>query len=271
MRKVYNSLMIFRKRYTRKTITKTRFEKMRAEFLAKTGPAMELLFDMAERLPNVAFTVKNSKGQIIFTNRYNVEVSGWKEVEDMLGYTSEELYPPDQAAVYAGRDREVMESGIPIVERVYGFVADRSDSLNCVTVRPVTGLDGTRVGTATIYWRAQQKMQSANWYNPIRRSIVYLNEHYNENITVEQLAKIAHYSVAQFRKLFRNLTHLSPSNYITQVRVNAAKTLLKTTDRRISDIATEVGFFDHSQFIRTFRNSVGVTPFEYRKSFMASS
>ena len=263
--------MKFRERYTKKTIPKSRVEKMMADFLRATGPAMELMMDMFDRMPNVAFTIKNAEGRIMYTNRYNAEVSGWKHADDLRGYTSEELYPPDQAAVYAGRDREVMESGIPIVERVYGFVADRSDSLNCVTVRPVVGLDGTRVGTATVYWRAQQKMQAANWYNPIRRSIVYLNEHYNENITVEQLAKIAHYSVAQFRKLFRNTTHLSPSDYIMQVRINAAKTLLKTTDRRISDIATEVGFFDHSHFIRTFRNRVGSTPFEYRKSSMTPS
>ena len=149
-----------------------------ADFLRATGPAMELMMDMFDRMPNVAFTIKNAEGRIMYTNRYNAEVSGWKHADDLRGYTSEELYPPDQAAVYAGRDREVMESGIPIVERVYGFVADRSDSLNCVTVRPVVGLDGTRVGTATVYWRAQQKMQAANWYNPIRRSIVYLNEHY---------------------------------------------------------------------------------------------
>ena len=263
--------MKFRKRYTRKIIPKTRIEKMRADFLAATGPAMKLMIDMFERLPNVAFTIKNAEGRIMYTNRYNVDISGWKHVDDMLGYTSEELYPPDQAAVYAGRDREVMESGIPIVERIYGFVADRSDSLNCVTVRPIAGLDGTRVGTATVYWRAQHKMQAANWYNPIRRSIVYLNEHYNENITVGQLAKIAHYSTAQFRKLFHNTTHLSPSDYIIKVRINAAKTLLKTTDRRISDIATETGFFDHSHFIRTFRTHVGITPLEYRKNAMAQS
>lgn len=242
---------------------------LRDAFCRSAGPNLQLMIDLMESLPNVAFTVKNAEGRIIHTNRYNVDVSGWRSIDDMLGYTSEELYPPDQAAVYAGRDREVMESGEPIVERIYGFVADRSTNLNCVTVRPVIGLDGSRIGTATIYWRAQQKMQATNWYDPIRRSVVYLNDHYAENVTVEQLAKIAHYSVAQFRKLFQALTHLSPSAYITQVRINAAKTLLRTTDRRISDIAAETGFFDHSHFIRTFCRATGMTPAKYRKHRLA--
>ena len=111
-------------------------------------------------------------------------------------------------------------------------MADRSTDLNCVTVRPIVSIDGKRIGTATVYWRAQQKMRTANWYDPIRKAVVHLNEHYAENVTVGELAAIAHYSPAQFRRLFHSLTQMSPSDYITNVRVNAAKTLLGTTDRR---------------------------------------
>ena len=240
---------------------------MQQKFVKAAGPAIQLLVDLMENAPNMSLCIKNAEGRIMFTNRYNANVSGWSSVDDMLGYTSEELYPPDQAAVYANRDREVMETGVPIVERVYGFVADRSTNLNCVTIRPVLSADGmTRIGTATIYWRAQQKMRTANWYDPIRKAIIYLNEHYAENVSVHALAKIAHYSPAQFRRLFHSLTQMSPSDYIVNVRINAAKTLLGTTDRRISDIAVDAGFFDHAHFIRTFKRIVGVTPAKYRKN-----
>ena len=254
-----------RTRYTKRTIPRECVANMQKKFLKAAGPAMQLLVDLMENAPDMSLCIKNAEGRIMFTNNYNARISGWQSVDDMLGYTSEELYPPDQAAVYANRDREVMESGVPIVERVYGFVADRSTNLNCVTVRPIASIDGRRIGTATIYWRAQQKMRTANWYDPIRMAVVYLNEHYAENITVDTLAAIAHYSPAQFRRLFHSLTQMSPSDYITNVRINAAKTLLGTTDRRISDIAQDVGFFDHSHFIRTFKHTVGVTPAKYRR------
>lgn len=255
-----------RQRYTGKTVSSTAVARLQRDFLRKTGPAMKLMWELSDSFPDLALTVKDSEGRIVFTNRFNASISGWSSPADQIGYTSEELYPPDQATVYGGRDREVFESGKPIVERLYGFVADRSTDLNCVTVRPVVGLDGSRIGTATIYHRAQAKMKSFNWYDPIRRSIAYLNEHYAENVSVDQLARISHYSVAQFRKLFVKLMHMSPSEYVVQVRINAAKTLLKTTDRLIADIAAETGFCDHSHFIKTFRAATGQTPTEYRRS-----
>lgn len=269
-RKVYNLPMLHRTRYVKKTIPRERIDKMRRKFLKEAGPQMQLLMDLMESMPNVSLVVKNADGRIMYTNKYNLDVVGWESPDDVLGYNSEELYPPDQAAVYANRDREVMETGVPIVERVYGFVADRSTDLNCVTIRPILSTSGNRIGTATVYWRAQQKMRTANWYDPIRKAVVYLNEHYAERVSVEQLAKVAHYSPAQFRRLFHSLTQMSPADYITNVRINAAKTLLSTTDKRIADIAAETGFFDHSHFIRTFRQITGTTPAKYRRTNLSA-
>lgn len=258
--------MKYRTRYSNKTISTKRFQKMRADFFRKAGPSMQLLCDLMENMPDVSLCLKNAEGRIMHTNRQNADISCWRTVDEMLGYTSEELYPPDQAAVYANRDREVMATGKPIVERLYGFVADRSDNLNCVTVRPVISTDGKRIGTATVYWRAQRKMMAANWYDPVRKAVTYLNDHYAESVSVDDLARIAHYSPAQFRRLFKGLMQMSPSDYIANVRVNAAKTLLRTTDRRISDIAADTGFFDHSHFIRVFSRIVGKTPARYRRT-----
>ncbi len=270
VKKVYNSLMKYRTRYSKKTISQKRIKEMRREFTDAAGPSLQLLVDLMENMPGASLCVKNADGRIMFTNQYNADISGWRSAEDMVGYTSEELYEPDQAAVYANRDREVMESGVPIVERMYGFVADRSDSLNCVTVRPVLSARGKRIGTATVYWRAQKKMAAANWYEPIRKAIAHLNRHYTEDVSVAELANVAHYSPAQFRRLFKEVTQMSPSDYIASVRINAAKTLLKTTDRRICDIAVDIGFFDHSHFIRTFRRIVGRTPARYRKENLSA-
>ena len=260
--------MNYRTRYSKKTVSREEVERIREAFFQAAGPTLRLLIDLMETLPNVAFTLKDAKGRLVHTNPYNVMISGWRTMYDMVGYTSEELYPPDQAAVYAGRDREVFETGVPIVNRVFGFVANRLTDLNCVTVRPVVGTDGTRIGTATVYFRAQAKMQVANWYDPIRQAITYLNDHYKEKVPIERLALMSNYSVAQFRKHFRKLTQMSPSDYIARVRVNAAQTLLATTDKLITDIAAETGFYDHSHFIRTFRLLTGMTPAKYRSQRM---
>ena len=257
--------MPIRKHYLPITHSAKQIAKLRKEFFARAGASLQLLADMLENAPGIALVIKDECGRVLHTNRYNAQISGWSSPSDIIGYTSNELYPPDQAAVYSGRDYAVMKSGIPIIERLYGFVADRSTSLNCVTVRPIVGVAGKRVGTATIYWRADCKLGTANWYDPIRRAIVHLNEHYKENIPVSHLAALANYSEPQFRRLFKELTQQTPSQYLMQVRVNAAKTLLTTTDMLITSIAQETGFYDHAHLIRSFRAMTGQTPATFRK------
>lgn len=254
-----------RTRYSGRTVSPAQAAEIRRTFLEAAGPSFATMTEFFETIPEVAFVAKDAQGRIVHMNRYNLELCGWRSLDDVLGYTSEDLYEPDLAAVYAGRDREVMETGIPIIERIYGFVADRSTSLNCVTVRPVAGIAGHRIGTATVYWRAQRTMSAEHWYGPVRKAVAYLNDHYEENVTVADLAAIANYSVAQFRRRFHALMHQSPMEYLADVRVNVAKTLLKTTDRSVSDIAAEIGFFDHSHFIHAFRKGTGTTPMAYRR------
>jgi len=262
---VYNSTMRNRKRYTDATHSSQEIARWQNDFFRQAGPSLRLLADLMSNAPGLSLVIKDAKGRIMHTNAFNAHISGWSGVDEMIGYTSEELYPPDQAAVYSGRDREVMETGVPIVERIYGFVADRSTALNCVTVRPVESSSGKRIGTATIYWRAERKLGVANWYDPIRRAIVYLDKHYNETVSVERLAALANYTEVQFRRLFKELTQLTPSEYVMNVRLNAAKTLLSTTDKLITSIAAETGFYDHAHFIRSFRTATGQTPAAYRR------
>jgi transcriptional regulator GlxA family with amidase domain len=50
-----------------------------------------------------------------------------------------------------------------------------------------------------------------------------------------------------------------------QTRINAARTLLETTDKLLTDIAAETGFYDHAHFVKTFKRIVGTTPSRYRK------
>jgi len=235
------------------------------KFLALAGKPFRLLVDMIETIPNVALYVKDADGRIVYMNDYGLELSGWNAIENVLGYTSEELYEPDLAAVYAARDLEVMTTGVPIVKRLYGNVADRSDALNCVSVFPVEDAKGRRIGTVTTYYRADRRVGANRWYGPLRRAITYLNSHLNENVTVEQLAEISGYSVSRFRKLFQSATRTPPSLYIQNARVNAAKTLLRTTDRLIADIALECGFYDQPHFIRTFAKLTGQTPGNFRR------
>ena len=253
--------------YTQKPKPLADRQRYREAFFKRAGASFRLFAEMMETLPEIALVVKDAKGRIVHMNAYNVRLAEWESLDEVVGYTSEELYPPELASVYAARDREVMETGVPIVNRIYGAVADRSGALNCITVRPVEDACGVRIGTATVYYRAQKRIGSAAWYNPVRKAINYLNAHLAEDVTVERLAEVAHYSVAQLRRHFHATTQMSPSEYLQHARLNAARTLLKTTDRLVADIAAETGFYDQSHFIHVFRRATGTTPARFRRDY----
>ncbi|HLZ55935.1 MAG TPA: AraC family transcriptional regulator [Ktedonosporobacter sp.] len=93
----------------------------------------------------------------------------------------------------------------------------------------------------------------------IQRVRCYLDEQYAENVSLEQLAAIAHLSPFHLLRSFRNHMHLPPHAYQIQVRVIRAKELLQMGMSCV-DTALAVGFADQSHFTKHFKRIVGVPP-----------
>jgi AraC-like DNA-binding protein len=90
----------------------------------------------------------------------------------------------------------------------------------------------------------------------------YLEDHYTENVTLEQLASYVHVSPFHLLRVFRDVVGLPPHNYLTQVRVRRARQLLQAS-LRPAEVALAVGFTDQSHLTRHFKALVGVTPARY--------
>lgn len=88
----------------------------------------------------------------------------------------------------------------------------------------------------------------------------------DENITVKSLAEHTGMSEVYFRKLFRGVTGVSPSKYIIDQRVSRAKVLLTADYLTLDDVAERCGFSSLSYFCRVFKDNIGMTPSEFRKS-----
>lgn len=99
------------------------------------------------------------------------------------------------------------------------------------------------------------------------RILGYLERHYSENVTVEQLTKICHCSERQLSRQFKQLTGETLFNYLHKLRIEKAKSYLLSTDSKISDICIRVGFNDISFFNKVFKKHAGISPKEYRHKF----
>lgn len=93
----------------------------------------------------------------------------------------------------------------------------------------------------------------------IQRVRSFLDEHYAENISLDQLAALAHLSPFHLLRSFRNQVNLPPHAYQIQVRITRAKQLLRMGMPCI-DTAFAVGFADQSHFTKHFKRIVGVPP-----------
>lgn len=99
----------------------------------------------------------------------------------------------------------------------------------------------------------------------ILRAINYIKEHYQENLSLEQLADYLGMTPEYLSTLFNREVGLNFSVFLKQFRISHAKRLLKGTDRKIYEIAQAVGYHDPKYFNRVFKEVVGVSPGDFRQ------
>lgn len=111
------------------------------------------------------------------------------------------------------------------------------------------------------------RFDSYNHNYAVKKIISYLNENYNEKISLEQLARNMYLSPVYISKIFKEETGESPINYLIQIRLEKAKEILELGDERsIKQIANSVGYDDVYHFSKLFKKYYGVSPLYYKKS-----
>ena len=99
----------------------------------------------------------------------------------------------------------------------------------------------------------------------ILRVLRYIDEHYNEKLTVEEVAKIANLSRSHFSNLFKGMTGKTLMEYITALRLKTAAKLLCETELSVVEICFAVGFGCVTHFNRVFKKEFDCSPVQYRK------
>ena len=92
----------------------------------------------------------------------------------------------------------------------------------------------------------------------------FFNENYTKDISVEDYAKERHISTCWFIRSFKQVTKMTPMQYILSLRINGAISLMDTTTYNISQIAASVGYDNPLYFSRLFKKHTGFSPSEYK-------
>jgi AraC-like DNA-binding protein len=100
----------------------------------------------------------------------------------------------------------------------------------------------------------------------LKHSLEFMKLHFQDRITLAQLAASAHLSSFHFQRLFKNVYEVTPFQYLSLIRMKKACRLLIKTKISVSSIGSDCGFENQSSFIRLFKRKFKVTPLSYRKS-----
>ncbi len=113
------------------------------------------------------------------------------------------------------------------------------------------------------------RIENDNGIVKLAPALAYMERHFQEEITVTELAALTHYSERQFLRLFKEATGYRPIQYITRLRLHTACRLLSETELSVTEIAERCGYTDSSYFSRVFRQGCGISPKEYREDLAA--
>lgn len=93
----------------------------------------------------------------------------------------------------------------------------------------------------------------------------YMDKNYSKSLTLNNLADECHGSPYHLHRTFKKMMHMTPAEYLMNIRIGKAKQYLLGTGMSVSDIGVTVGFPHASYFIAQFKKKTGITPAEYRR------
>ncbi|MCA0985267.1 AraC family transcriptional regulator [Halobacillus yeomjeoni] len=105
----------------------------------------------------------------------------------------------------------------------------------------------------------------SSWPEPITQAAMYARNHYAEEIGPDEMALASGMSRYHFTRQFKEITHMTPIQYLTDIRIQKAKELLQNTKYSSEDIAQLIGYNNANYFNKVFKKVVGISPGKYRK------
>lgn len=102
----------------------------------------------------------------------------------------------------------------------------------------------------------------------VKKTIAYMEEHYAEHLTLEELAGVCGFSRSEFCRSFRRITLRTPFTFLQHLRVRRSLPLLEDPALSVTEIAEQVGFSGASYYAEIFRRFMNISPLQYRKKVL---
>jgi hypothetical protein len=135
--------------------------------------------------------MKDRQGRFMALNRRNCEVSNIRDEWDVIGLKSSDIFPAAYANTYMSLDREVRETGHPILNRISEFPTDQSDNFMISNLYLLKNAVGETIETIHVYIIASKFDIEGDRYKRMRAVTDHIVSHLQDDVQLETLASIA--------------------------------------------------------------------------------
>lgn len=234
--------------------------------LLSEAPGIEAMEQLFQRLGGVLFCVKDRAGRYLAVNDAFLRRARVSNREDLIGRTAREVFPALLATGYEQQDSRVFTQECEMQDRLE-MITNRDGSIGWYLSHkvPVRNYHQRVVALAGVSRDLRLPATGDPRLKQLAKTIERMRRDFAEPLRIGHLATEAGLSLSKFERLMRTVLQVSPRQFLTRLRVEAAAEHLRDTDQALAEIAIDCGFCDQPTFCRQFKATTGMTGNQYRK------
>lgn len=231
---------------------------------------LKTLFKFFEQDPEQIWYAKDLESRFCQVSMGLLHLYGLSDPSEMLGKTDVDFADEHLAKWYQAEDQEVF-CGVSIVNEPW-LHHDPSGG-QMVVLSSKEPLWGEKGRIAGLLGRLQVSSFPERHKDDrqLQEALEHIHGHFHQKCSIPELARMAHLSVSQFERRFKQVFQRSPSVYVMQLRIRKAKEQLIKGEGSVAEVALDCGFPSQSFFSQTFAKMTGSTPLKFRKTWCRTS
>lgn len=233
---------------------------------AVTSIDVTVLATLFDHAPEVAFFVKDAQGRYVSVNDSLAKRHGMSAKSDVIGRRPSEICIGDFGRVPAQQDLQVLQTGRPLLEHLEMHWNRPNQPVWCLTTKlPISDASGRVSGLVGFSRDVSVPIAKDEIPEQFAAALEQFERTLSGDVTPAWLARQSDLTPQQLARFMKRVFGLTPTQFITKIRIAAASRLLLGSERSVAEIAVACGYYDHSAFTRAFRSATGVAPSVFRK------
>lgn len=210
--------------------------------------------------------IKSGNMQLLFPDEWHTyypdSATGWNEY--WIGFKSSAMDERVRNGFFA-EQKPIFQVGLQEeIVRLYNLAIEVARNQRAGFQQMLGGIVDLLLGYAYSFDK-HQSFEELQVVKQINAAKILMQERFANGISAEQVAQELRLGYSWFRHLFKKFSGFAPNQYILELKISKAKSLLTNTDRIIKEIAYECGFENLEYFCSIFKKKEGMTPTQYRQ------